>query len=214
MNQIDIAGYRWENSSLTCAHAYLWPTILSEMARLKADIVKRGGQARVFELGCGNGSVANQMAKQGWDVIGVDPSTEGIAQAKASYPHLRLAEGSAYDDLSGKYGAFPVVTSLEVIEHVYDIRKYAATLYSLLEPGGTAIVSTPYHGYWKNLALALLGKMDTHFTALWDHGHIKFWSIHTLTKLLREVGFADIDFMRVGRMPVLAKSMIAIARRP
>jgi 2-polyprenyl-6-hydroxyphenyl methylase/3-demethylubiquinone-9 3-methyltransferase len=83
----------------------------------------------------------------------------------------------------------------------------------LLEPGGLAIVSTPYHGYWKNLALAAMGRMDSHFTALWDHGHIKFWSIKTLGALLREVGFVDLRFHRAGRVPALAKSMIAVARK-
>ena len=80
--------------------------------------------------------------------------------------------------------------------------------------GGTAILSTPYHGYWKNLALALSGQMDRHFTALWDHGHIKFWSMRTLTILLEAAGFHDIRFERVGRIPPLAKAMIAVARRP
>ncbi len=107
-----------------------------------------------------------------------------------------------------------MVISLEVVEHVYAPRTYAQTLFNLIEPGGTAIISTPYHGYWKNLALAVTGKMDRHFTVLWDHGHIKFWSIETLTKLLAEFGFVDIRFHRVGRIPQLAKSMIAVARRP
>ena len=108
---------------------------------------------------------------------------------------------------------FPIVISLEVVEHVYAPRDYAATLLSLVEPGGVAIVSTPYHGYLKNLALALAGAMDRHFTALWDHGHIKFWSMSTLEQLLREAGFGSIEFHRVGRIPQLAKSMIAVARR-
>ena len=112
------------------------------------------GGGRVFELGCGNGSVASVLAQQGWEVTGVDPSSEGIAQANAQWPQLKLFEGSAYDDLAARFGRFPVVTSLEVVEHVYVPRHYAATLFSLLEPGGTAIVSTPYHGYWKNLAMA------------------------------------------------------------
>ena len=56
--------------------------------------------------------------------------------------------------------------------------------------------------------------MDKHFTALWDNGHIKFWSIDTLGELLREAGFVDVRFERVGRIPPLAKSMIAIARKP
>jgi len=211
MSHTDIAGYRWDSAELTCAHDYLLPAVMAEMAGLKAAL--RGG-GRVFELGCGNGSVANEFAKQGWDVSGVDPSIEGVAQAKARFPSLKLEEGSAYDDLVARYGRFPVVTSLEVVEHVYAPRQYANTLFSLLEPGGTAIVSTPYHGYWKNLALAVSGKMDAHFTALWDHGHIKFWSVDTLGALLREAGFHDIRFERVGRTPLLAKSMIAIARKP
>jgi SAM-dependent methyltransferase len=168
---------------------------------------------------CLNSAAATAVWQACWrsrvgSVTGVDPSTEGIAQANAQYPQLKLEEGSAYDDLAARFGRFPVVTSLEVVEHVYAPRHYAATLFSLLEPGGTAIVSTPYHGYWKNLAMALTGKMDAHFTALWDHGHIKFWSVKTLGELLREAGFVDIRFERVGRIPALAKSMIAIARKP
>lgn len=147
-------------------------------------------------------------------MTGVDPSVEGIAAAQAAYPDLDLHEGSAYEDLVLDHGRFPVVISLEVVEHVYAPRDYAKTLFDPVEPGGTAIVSTPYHGYMKNLALAITGKMDRHFTALWDHGHIKFWSIDTLTKLLREAGFETPRFERVGDIPPLAKSMIAIARKP
>lgn len=214
MKRSEISGYRWDTAALTCAHDYLLPIVRRELARLgSADNAPAGGR-RVFDLGCGNGSVANELANLGWDVAGVDPSTEGIARAKEHYPHLSLQAGSAYDDLAALYGQFPVVTSLEVIEHVYDPRRYAATMFALVQSGGTAILSTPYHGYWKNLALAITGRMDAHFTALWDHGHIKFWSIRTLSELLREAGFVDVRFERVGRVPALAKSMIAIARRP
>ena len=104
--------------------------------------------------------------------------------------------------------------SLEVIEHVYMPRKFAETCFELLDPGGHLILSTPYHGYWKNLALAITGRMDRHFTALWDNGHIKFWSIETLGMLLREAGFSNVRFVRTGRIPVLAKSMIAVAEKP
>lgn len=210
MNDVDISGYTWPSADLTASHDYLLPALLRELSNLRAQ----NSANRVFELGCGNGSVANVLTEQGWDVTGVDPSAEGIAQAKAHWPHLKLYTGSAYDNLTALYGKFPVVTSLEVVEHVYSPRQYAATLFSLLEPGGVACISTPYHGYLKNLALALSGKMDSHFTALWDHGHIKFWSVKTLSELLREAGFIEIRFTRLGRIPALAKSMMAIARRP
>lgn len=150
----------------------------------------------------------------GFEIQGIDYSESGIQVAREHYPHLRLDVGSAYDDLAAKYGKFSTVLSLEVVEHLFSPRQFAQTAFNLLESGGSAIISTPYHGYWKNLVLALTGKLDAHFTALWDGGHIKFWSIETIGSLLEEAGFEDIQIHRVGRIPILAKSMIVVARKP
>jgi 2-polyprenyl-3-methyl-5-hydroxy-6-metoxy-1,4-benzoquinol methylase len=204
----NLSGYRYDDNQLNASHDYLLPAVRAILTNQFPSC------QRIFELGCGNGSVADALSTLGIEVTGVDASEEGIAQAHQSYPDLNLHLGSAYDDLGNQFGQFPVVISLEVVEHLYFPRTFAKTIYNLLEGGGTAIISTPYHGYWKNLAMALTGTMDAHFTALWDHGHIKFWSIHTLHALLREAGFVNIEFYRVGRIPVLAKSMIAITRKP
>lgn len=206
---VHMSGYVYEDGELNASHHYLLPSLLDVLGSLKLSEDRK----RVFELGCGNGAVAEVLTQHGYQVIGVDTSVQGIGQAQRRHPHLSLELGSAYDCLADTYGRFPVVISLEVVEHLYAPRVFAKTLYDLVEPSGTAIVSTPYHGYWKNLALALTGKLDQHFTALLDHGHIKFWSIPTLTQLLQEAGFGSITFHRVGRMPPLAKSMIAVARK-
>jgi hypothetical protein len=50
--------------------------------------------------------------------------------------------------------------------------------------------------------------MDKHFTALWDGGHIKFWSKRTLYQLLNENGFKVMKFIGCGRFPLLWKSML------
>lgn len=205
----EISGYHYANGHLNHAHGYLLPSVVAVLEGLNLP----KDQRRIFELGCGNGAVANHLTENGWEVVGVDPSTEGIVQANRHYPHLRLFEGCASDNLTGRFGRFPVVLSLEVVEHVYAPRQYAKTLYNLCD-GGVAILSTPYHGYLKNLVMALTGRMDSHFTALWDNGHIKFWSIATLSALLLQAGFVDVRFQRVGRIAALAKSMIAIAKMP
>lgn len=56
--------------------------------------------------------------------------------------------------------------------------------------------------------------MDAHFTALWDHGRIKFWSVKTLTGLLEEAGFCRVDFHWAGRNILMPKSMVAVAWKP
>ncbi len=202
---MDAKGYHYNPPKAEHHHAYLLPEVL--------DILRTRNSNCVFELGCGHGYIADRLSKEGFDVTGVDPSEQGIALGRQSYPALKIYVGSAYDDLPASFGTFPTVLSLEVVEHVYDPRAYAKTLYNLVEPGGIAIVSTPYHGYLKNLAIAIVGKWDAHHSPLWDHGHIKFWSVRTLDELLREAGFKLIEFRRVGRFPALAKSMIAIAHK-
>ena len=170
---------------------------------------RRLSGGRLIDLGCGNGAFAARLAARGFEVIGVDESPSGIQLAREVYPEVEFVEASVYDDLESKLGGFDVVTSVEVIEHLYDPRRFLHTFRGLLRSGGVGLITTPYHGYWKNLTLALSGRMDDHFTALWDGGHIKFFSLTTLGQLLREVGMCDIRFHRIGRIPPLAKSMIA-----
>ena len=198
--------FAWSDSANTHAHGHLMPVVTQLLAREQPS--------RVFDLGCGNGSVCANLRALGYDITGVDPSVEGIARARAAHPDLNVHVGSAYEPLAATYGQFPAVVSLEVVEHVYSPRLYAAALFDLVEPGGLAIVSTPYHGYWKNLALAITGRMDAHFTVLWDHGHIKFWSMKTLAALLAEAGFGAPEWFRVGRVGPLAHSMVAAVRKP
>ena len=207
MSNENLTEYQYTSSQIAWDNAYLWTSVEK---LLKAE---KKHANRLFELGCGNGVSADAASKIGFDVVGVDTSQSGISFATEQFPNVQFSLGSAYDDLVSQYGTFPVVMSLEVIEHCFEPRKYARTIYDLLEENGTAIISTPYHGYIKNLAIALLGKSDAHWTALWDGGHIKFWSQATLNELLKEVGFSSVEFIRVGRIPPLAKSMIAVVKK-
>jgi 2-polyprenyl-3-methyl-5-hydroxy-6-metoxy-1,4-benzoquinol methylase len=206
----DPTGYCYLSDAPDHTHAYLWGQVQSV---LQKEMVKS-----LFELGCGNGAFAFELAKQGLNIVGVDPSDDGIrhAQARKTPEGNRptLVNGNAYDDLAAKFGTFPCVVSLEVVEHVYFPRKFSKCVHDLLQPGGIAVLSTPYHGYLKNLALAITGKLDGHFTALWDHGHIKFWSVKTLSQLLGEAGLIVEEVHYAGRFSWLAKSMIVVARRP
>lgn len=202
------SDYSYESPEPTWSNRYLWPPVREIfLANLKSG-------SRIMDIGCGNGAIAAMLLDQGFSVTGIDTSKSGIHVAEKAYPEVRFAERSAYDDLAGEFGEFDAVLSLEVVEHCYWPRKFARSLFALLRPGGVAVISTPFHGYWKNLALALTGKFDAHWSPLWDGGHIKFWSEKTLRALLEETGFVEIAFRRVGRTPALAKSMIAISRKP
>lgn len=196
------AGLVFEHHEPAHTHAYLWPVVERLLPSPKAGAV--------LDLGCGNGAFAARLHALGYKVTGVDPSPSGVAQARASVPSAAFIESPAVPELALSLGSFVCVVALEVIEHIPEPRVFAQTVRRLLAPGGTAIISTPYHGYWKNLALSLTGQMDRHFTALWDGGHVKFWSVNTLTRLFAEQDLFPTRIVRVGRIPCLAKSMVLI----
>jgi 2-polyprenyl-3-methyl-5-hydroxy-6-metoxy-1,4-benzoquinol methylase len=199
--------YKYNDAEPTYGSGYLWPTL--------RNIVEAHTwpQRRAFDLGCGNGATCHMISELGFETTGVDTSASGIANAQKAYPHLRLHIGNAYDDLAKQYGTFPLVVSLEVVEHCIDPLAFAKTFCSLIAPGGVGFLSTPYHSYFKNLVLAVTGRMDNHFTALWPGGHVKFFSVKTLGQLLTDAGAGTIRFIRVGRIPILAKSMVAIVHK-
>jgi 2-polyprenyl-6-hydroxyphenyl methylase/3-demethylubiquinone-9 3-methyltransferase len=199
-----MTAWQYHDARPTYANAYIWPAL--------KDVIEARGwpDRRAFDLGCGNGATCGMLSDLGFAVTGIDASPSGIAQAQAAFPMVRTHVGNVYADLATNYGTFPLVVSLEVIEHCVEPRSFTKTFLGLIAPGGIGFLSAPYHSYLKNLALAISGKMDSHFMALCDGGHVKFFSVATLGRLLHEGGANNVSFMRVGRIPILAKSMIAI----
>lgn len=124
---------------------------------------------------------------------------------------FRLASVYESPNALGETG-FDAVISTEVIEHLFLPAALPRFARAVLKPGGHLIVTTPYHGYIKNLLICLAGKWDSHHTPLWDGGHIKFWSRRTLSDLLEANGFEVVRFKGAGRVYGLWKSMIIIAR--
>jgi len=174
------------------------------------ELVKKlEGVRSICDLGCGNGHITGRLAKLGYQVTGVDASASGIAIARHAYPNVEFVE--ALIDGALRVGEFDLVVSSDVIEHMYRPSDLLAAACAALKPGGQILLGTPYHGYLKNLVLAATGKMDAHFSALHNGGHIKFFSVKTLSMLMRAHGFEDLNFTFYGRAPWLWKNMICHA---
>ncbi len=183
------------------------------------QILAGTGVRRVLDLGCGNGDLCGQLVTAGYDVVGVEIDSDGVRIARQTYPSVPFYNFGVHDDplalLQREGGrAFDAVVSTEVIEHLYAPHLLPRYAHSVLAPGGYLLLSTPYHGYLKNLMLSLLGHWDKHHTSLWHGGHIKFWSVATLSRLLEENQFRVTGFRGAGRLPYLWKSMILMARKP
>jgi 2-polyprenyl-3-methyl-5-hydroxy-6-metoxy-1,4-benzoquinol methylase len=201
--------YSFRHSEPSHMHDRFMPHLLA----LAGDIPPG---TRVLDVGCGNGSTCGEFIRRGCRVVGVDLSEKGIALARAAHPEGRFEVISAESDILRELAEppFDLVISTEVVEHLYTPRRWARSCFDAVRPGGTFISTTPYHGYLKNLLIALRGGWEKHLNPLWDGGHIKLWSRATLTALLSEAGFRNFEFRGAGRAPLLWMTMIMKAVRP
>jgi 2-polyprenyl-6-hydroxyphenyl methylase/3-demethylubiquinone-9 3-methyltransferase len=101
--------------------------------------------ARVLDLGCAGGFMAEALAQRGAQVTGIDPAQDAVdaARAHAATEGLDIAydvgvgEALPYGD-----GAFDHVVCVDVLEHVSDLRRVLAEVARVLTPGGMFLFDT------------------------------------------------------------------------
>jgi 2-polyprenyl-6-hydroxyphenyl methylase/3-demethylubiquinone-9 3-methyltransferase len=116
--------------------------------------------ARVLDVGCGGGLLAEALAQAGAKVTAVDlaPGMIEVARLHAMEGNLdidyRVAGAEAVAAVEP--GAFDVVTCMEMLEHVPDPAAIIRTLATLVRPGGSIFVSTLNRNL-KSFLLAIVG---------------------------------------------------------
>jgi 2-polyprenyl-6-hydroxyphenyl methylase/3-demethylubiquinone-9 3-methyltransferase len=104
-----------------------------------------GAGLKALDVGCGAGLLAEEFARLGFDVVGVDPSAVAIeaASAHAEKSGLRIRyQVGAGEQLPVEDGAFDVVYCCDVLEHVADLPKVLAETARVMKPGGLYLFDT------------------------------------------------------------------------
>jgi len=198
--------YEYETAVPLHNHGYLAPALL--------DMLGPAHDRRLLDLGCGNGALTKAMADAGFRTVGMESSQSGLEIARHTYPELDwVSQDIDTPIVPGLNGQFDVVVAAEVIEHLFLPRNLFDRAAEALRADGELVITTPFHGYWKNVALAITNKFDQHWRPGWDYGHIKFFSRATLSEMAVEKAFMPRRWKMVGRVPPLAKSMIMVAAR-
>lgn len=103
--------------------------------------------ARALDVGCGGGILADAMARQGAQVLGIDLATKALRVAQlhaleAQTPNVQYRETSAEALAAEMPGQFDVVTCMEMLEHVPDPASVVRACATLVKPGGWVFFST------------------------------------------------------------------------
>lgn len=190
-----------------------------EALRIHAHVlrqVERIGPGSVLEIGCGIGILARQIAGLGCRYVGIEPNPKQHERARRKCPDLAILAHSCYDDPTRLgLGAFDLVFSNDVIEHLYLPRKLVAFAKAHVAESGAIMTVTPHYGhYFRNLAISLTNRWDQHHSPLWDGGHVKFFSRRTLSQLFKEQGLTSFEWsiVRSLRVPIFPMSLVLVAR--
>jgi 2-polyprenyl-6-hydroxyphenyl methylase/3-demethylubiquinone-9 3-methyltransferase len=167
------------------------------------DLIARrmpGPKPPILDVGCGAGLAAEALAEAGHSVTAIDAAPHVIEAAirhaatrdrpSPPNPTYRVA---TVEDLLADGARFPVITALEVIEHVPDPAGFVRTLRDLLEPGGLLVMSTLN----RTARSWLIAKFGAEYVLRWlpvgTHDWSRFLPPAELGAMLRAAGLRVTD---------------------
>ena len=147
---------------------------------------------RAADVGCGAGLLAEPLARLGADVTGIDAAPENIAAARLHAEGQGLGIDYRVGSVEALTGPYDLVTSLEVIEHVGDVRGFVAGLADALGEDGLLILSTPNRTATSRLLMIVIGE-GTGRIPRGTHDWEKFLCPEELCALLKDAGLKVVD---------------------
>ncbi len=195
----------WENPE-----SYSDPTTPQRQALLRKVLpsIPKGGL--ILDVGCGRGEFCDFFAHEGFRAEGTDISQAAVSFARKAYPTAKFHACAVEDLLPDRASEFDAIFSSEVIEHLFDVGAYLLAINHLLKPGGTLVLTTPYHGLIKNITIDLLNYAN-HYDAMGQH--IRFFDKKGMDRCLRTFAFAPKHWWGYGRPWPLWKSFFVVAQK-
>jgi 2-polyprenyl-3-methyl-5-hydroxy-6-metoxy-1,4-benzoquinol methylase len=95
-------------------------------------------RGKLLDVAAGAGYTSHVLKKCGFDVTATEINTEQFLAADVPVEAIDLNLSLPYPDAS-----FPYILALEIVEHLEAPSRFVREIARVLEPGGTALISTP-----------------------------------------------------------------------
>lgn len=165
---------------------------------------------RALDVGCGGGILADAMARQGANVLGIDLATKALRVAQlhaleAGTPNVQYREVSVEALATEQPGAFDVVTCMEMLEHVPDPGSVVRACADLVKPGGWVFFSTLNRNP-KSFLFAIVGaEYVLNLLPRGTHEYLKFIRPSELASFCRAAGLEWVETKGLDYNPLLRR---------
>ncbi|GIF74915.1 bifunctional glycosyltransferase/class I SAM-dependent methyltransferase [Asanoa siamensis] len=151
--------------------------------------------AKVLDIGCSGGRLAEFMRAAGHHVTGVDYlEVPGVRDRVDVFYQADLTNGIPPEIGVG----FDVVIAGDIIEHLPRPTETMREIRRVLRPGGQVLLSVPNFGHWYPRARVLSGMFGYDRRGILDNTHLRFFTRASLRRLVRKAGFDLLDERATG----------------
>lgn len=162
---------------------------------MHAELKDLPRDAKLLEVGCGDGAFTKTLAEYSQYVTAIDISAGQIEQNSKHYPEIFFLQHDVSERLPFEDESFDAIWCSEVLEHLFDPGFALREMYRVMVPDGRLLVTVPYHGRFKNLLIAMC-RWDEHFAP--TQPHLRFFTRNTLQQLAGRAGFTGIETHTCG----------------
>ena len=106
----------------------------------------KSGGTRFLDVGANLGFATEAARLSGFDATGLEIDGDAVEAAREAFPDNRFVQGSV-EEFAARGETFDLVFCCEVIEHVPDVRSFAAALSSLIATLLLIFLTTPADGH-------------------------------------------------------------------
>jgi SAM-dependent methyltransferase len=148
-----------------------------------------GATGRLLDVGSGPGLLLERARARGWDVVGVEPSAQAAAHARAL--GLEVVEEFLEERLAAALGSFDAVHAAVLLEHLPDPAAMVRLMRTLLRPGGALVLVVPNDESPYQHAAVHDGALRPWWIA--PPHHLNYFTPASLAALVRRTGFTVVD---------------------
>jgi arsenite methyltransferase len=175
-----------EETARQLERTYLTPDVVEQRRLTREALAVQAGE-RVLDIGSGPGLLAAELADEGADVLGLDPSESMLAMARRrKIPRATFEPGDALS-LPVADASFDAAVSTQVLEYIEDVPGALREAHRALRPGGRLLVLDTD---WDSIVWHT-GELDRmrRVLAAWDAHLADPYLPRRLPRLLKETGF-------------------------